>query len=352
MKKNKSALGGKNIIILFETIENNPNFNEEDKIEFAEDLSILRSQIEARGIKTELAIITSTVDDALKGFDPYEWVVFNWCEGLSDLPKSYHLVPPELEKSGFVYTGSGADALYATQSKCTTKNILVKNQISTPKHKIFKRSTKDFSEWDIFPAIVKPESEHCSDGITKDAVVDNLEQLKYRIEYVFTNFKGNVLVEEFIKGTEYLVPVWGSRNDIEALTPVHVDYSKVEDYHEQILSFDAKWDTKSQAFTEVVQNENPVIEKELENKLKDVAIQAFTKTECRGYARMDIRVKDGIPYVVDVNPNPYMAKDGEIVLAASKQGLNYGDTIIRLCEFALQDSALVEVDPDQKENLV
>jgi D-alanine-D-alanine ligase len=53
------------------------------------------------------------------------------------------------------------------------------------------------------------------------------------------------------------------------------------------------------------------------------------------YGRVDIRLApDGTPYVVEVNANPYLEKEGAIATAAQEAGISYTDLISRILDAA------------------
>jgi len=263
-------------------------------------------------------------------------VIFNWCEVYQNLPKSFHMVPKELERLGFIYTGSDSKALALTQDKVLTKAVLVKGKVTTPFYKIYTKVDNSVGAWKKFPAIVKPTMEHSSDGITKDSVVDNTLQLIRRMKYVLETFGGGALVEEYIDGQEYLVSVWGYGSKAKALPLVKLDFSKVDDYHNRMYSFAAKWEKNSFEFANIKPIYEQKIVPKVEKAVNNVAIAAFIKTGCTNYARIDVKVRDGVAYALDVNANPDMAESSEFVIAARKLGYNHGETIIKLCELAVE----------------
>jgi len=60
--------------------------------------------------------------------------------------------------------------------------------------------------------------------------------------------------------------------------------------------------------------------------------------QIRDHPRLDIRLRaDGTPYVIEVNPNPWLDKSAEFAMAArkSKPELSYGDMIEKIVELAM-----------------
>jgi D-alanine-D-alanine ligase len=59
-------------------------------------------------------------------------------------------------------------------------------------------------------------------------------------------------------------------------------------------------------------------------QLKETAIAAYRATNCRDYARLDIRQRNGTFYVLDVNPNADISPDTSLALSAALAGYSYG----------------------------
>ncbi len=283
------------------------------------------------GYEVVLAPVRTDVAEPLAGLDPEKHIVFNWCEGLDGQPNAYDAIPPVLETMGFAYTGADAWTLMATTDKTVTKEYLLRHNVSTPLAKVF--TTADRDGWNCYPALVKPALEHCSHGITPEAIVDTPEQLEERVQYVLDTWSQPALVEEFIDGPEFNVSLWGNGR-LSVLPLAMLDFNAFSDYHERIVSYDAKWDPNTEAF-----RLNPVvcpapIEPELKARIEKTAKEAYKALRLRDYGRIDIRVRDGIPYVLDVNSNPDITLEGGFARSARTAGFDYAQTIARILYFA------------------
>ena len=297
------------------------------------DLSIkrMRRGLMEQGYEVKLAPVHKDVAEHLHNLDPREHVIFNWCEGIDGAPNAYDRIPPVLESMGFAYTGADAWSLATTLDKAITKEHLLKHRVSTPLSQVF--TTADANGWNRFPALVKPASEHCSYGITPEAVVDSPDQLEERVQYVLDTWHQPALVEDFIDGPEFNVSLWGNGR-LFMLPLAMMDFSGFKDYHERIVSYDAKWDPNTEAF-----RMNPVmcpapIDEELRCRIEQTAKGAYKALKLRDYGRIDIRVRDRIPYVLDVNSNPDITLEGGFARSARTAGHDYSHTIARILHFA------------------
>jgi D-alanine-D-alanine ligase len=79
----------------------------------------------------------------------------------------------------------------------------------------------------------------------------------------------------------------------------------------------------------------------LRSTIAETALNAFRAVGLRDYGRMDIRLSaDGVPFVIDVNPNCDLSDlAGGYSRAAKAAGLSYKDLIVRIIELALARAA-------------
>jgi D-alanine-D-alanine ligase len=324
------SLKDKKILIIFTEMD---DWTDEDKNLSAISVDELVKELNGVGL-TDISVrkVVDPIDDVFAEFDPKKTIIFNWSESYGSDGTNYWTIPQHLENLGFTFTGSDSRCLIETIDKVITKKKMLDNNISTPKTKIYE--INDGNGWDSFPAIVKPAREHCSTGITREAVVDNQEQLHQRIDYILKEYGPyGVIVEDFIEGNEYNVAVWGNEKP-EVLPIGMIDYSGFNDYHDRICSYDAKWSEGSNEW-----NNTPVIcpapvDEELKRRLEDLAMATYKLFGIRDYARIDIRVRDGVPYVLDVNSNPDITTSGGLVRSMGKAGYSYGAGVAKILAMA------------------
>jgi D-alanine-D-alanine ligase len=293
----------------------------------------MRLALIEQGFEVILAPVHTDVVEPLRGLDPREHLVFNWCEGLDGEPNAYYKIPPVLEELGFAYTGADAWSLEATTDKSVAKTYLLQNRVSTPTSQVFSRAEHD--GWERYPALVKPTFEHCSFGITPEAVVDTPQQLEQRVEYVLDTWHQPALVEDFIDGPEINASIWGNGR-LSVLPLSMLDFAAFSDYHQRLVSYDAKWEPGTEAF-----QLNPVIcpvelEPALKARVERTAKGAYRALRLRDYGRIDMRIRDGIPYVLDVNSNPDLTIDAGFARSARAAGYDYSQGVSRILELAAE----------------
>ena len=260
-------------------------------------------------------------------------VLFNICESISTRNEDEMKMAAILDTTPFPYTGSGPVALGLAQDKALSKSILQYARVPTPEftvvHKPSELETMPAVE---FPLIVKPVREDGSDGIEENAVVNNLEELTSRVEFVFREFKQQALVEKFIDGRELNVALLGDK----PLPISEIIFSNGR----KVCGYRAKWVEDSIEYSETTPCCPAKLKEDIREKIQDIAKRAAGTHECRGYTRIDIRLcSEGIPYVIDVNPNPDLSQDSGMVRSAKAAGLSFRDMVREIINLAINFDA-------------
>ncbi|MGA1866436.1 MAG: GNAT family N-acetyltransferase [Thermoplasmatota archaeon] len=262
-------------------------------------------------------------------------IVFNLCEGIGDNNHGEAWIAGYLDLLGIPYTGSNSFTLGLCMNKIKTKHILIANNIPTPKYQKFIRSTERVDDDLMFPLIIKPALEDGSLGITKDSVVNDPSELMDRVDYLINNFHQPILVEEFVDGREINVSVIGNDDSIEVLPISEILFDFPEDIP-NIVSYKAKWHEGSLAYRRTRGVCPAELSPEVEALVKSIARNAYILMGCRDYARIDIRLIGDRPYVLEVNPNPWIDVDGGLVRSAAAAGMTYKQLIVRILKEAMK----------------
>jgi D-alanine-D-alanine ligase len=189
-----------------------------------------------------------------------------------------------------------------------------------------------------FPVLLKPNQGDSSQGITKDAMINNHEELDAYLEYLRTEFpKRPILVQEFLSGSEYSVGIVGNPGmNIIALPVLEVDYSKLDPELPKLLGYESKWEPGSPYWTQISYHEARLSE-EQQRQLVDSSLMLFERLDCRDYARFDYRAdSNGNIKLLEANPNPGWCWDGKLNFMAGYAGYTYTD-LLRLILEAAQD---------------
>jgi D-alanine-D-alanine ligase len=269
--------------------------------------------------------------DTLAGFDPAGTVVFNCCEEIPGEEGSEAEVVDVLERLGFAYTGASAEAIRLSYDRPRVRTMLEDNGIDVPRWVQFDEPGQH--PWSIFPAIVRPAWEHCSIGVDRWAVVLDAAEMEQRIAHVTATYEQPALVEDFIDGREFHVPLWGN-GSIEMLPPVEMDFSAISSVRDRLCTYEAKFDTDSAACRRIKSRIPARLDAAEREALEASCRLAYRLGGCRDYGRIDVRQRDGRMYVLDVNPNADLSADASVALAARKAGFCYGAMGSRLVEWA------------------
>ncbi len=260
-------------------------------------------------------------------------LVFNVCETFADDYRLEVNVAAVLELARVRFTGSGTAGLLLAQDKILTKRLLEYHEVLTPNFLTFDGEAFEAFGRMNFPLIVKPARSDASIGIGQHSVVNDWDELTKRVRDIRKNLNDEALAEEFIDGREVYVGVIGTPQRPEILPVVELDWGNwdpnVPRVSDRLVKFGDIGDDHPYIF--IATDVSP----ELQARIERSALLAYRALKIRDYARVDFRISaKGEPFVLEVNPNPYLEKDSELAMAAEHRGLSYTDLIEAIIDSA------------------
>ncbi|HEU5452779.1 MAG TPA: D-alanine--D-alanine ligase [Terriglobales bacterium] len=268
-------------------------------------------------------------------------LVFNLSEAYAGDDTKESNVAAYLDLLNLPYTGSGPHGHFLAQDKAVAKKLFAFQGIRTPYFATAYKGRIEHADNINFPLIVKPMWEDGSIGIDANALVSNIKELMERVEYVQEEFDSPALIEEYIEGREIYGAVLGSYEKARALPLIELDLSKLPKGTPRIATNDVKFDKETEAYKLTKSAPAEDLPEEVVTALTDTAVKAYRVCKLRDYGRIDMRLSEkGEVYVIEANPNPWLASTQEFAMAAKKDGLNYTEMIEEIVESALARTGL------------
>ncbi|PHB22507.1 D-alanine--D-alanine ligase [Bacillus pseudomycoides] len=224
-----------------------------------------------------------------------------------------------LETLGVPYTGSVMLSSGICMDKNMSKKMIRYEGIQTPDW-IHLSNTEELQLDEIdkmgYPLVVKPNSGGSSVGVK---IVYDKDSLLSSLEDVF-KWDSEIVIEKYIKGEEITCSIL----DGKLLPIISIQHTaEFFDYH-------AKYDDIA-TIEEVVELPATTYERVVE-----AAMTCYRALKCSVYARVDIIIKDGIPYVMEVNTLPGMTKNSLLPKSAHAAGISYSKLLDMIIETSLQ----------------
>lgn len=258
-------------------------------------------------------------------------LVFNLVDAINCDGRFAPLVPARLDALGIAYTGCSTSALFETLSKVGTKLKLAHAGLPTPEWSADGTGLKPDAR-----VIVKALWEHGSLGLDETSVMRCADAPR-AVAARSLRLKTEHFAEAYIEGREFHLALLERISGVEVLPIAEILFGSLEAHAPEIYGYDAKWTPDSAAYIGTLrrfglEQDQP----ELAKTLKQFALASWSLFGFSGYARVDFRVDStGAPFIIDINPNPYLTLDTEDVAAAAEAGLSYQDLIASIVESSL-----------------
>jgi D-alanine-D-alanine ligase len=256
------------------------------------------------------------------------------------------------------YTGSKVLPLALCLDKPMTKRILFWHELPTPEFQTFERIDEPLLAELKFPLFVKPSREGTGMGVSAQSIVNNDQELRERLQYIFYKYKQTALVETFIEGREITVGIVGNlegpaarrlpddlsvprvQAGLQFMPPLEVD---LDDY----LETDAVYSNRLKVdLPDQLTYLCPApLDEVMVHRLNWLAAAVFRVTGCSDVARVDFRLdaKDNWkPYILEINPLPGMSPGiSDLVIEAEAIGIDHTELVDRILVTALKRYCMI-----------
>ena len=229
-----------------------------------------------------------------------------------------------LEYLRIPFTGSGLASSALAMDKIQAKRIFQSVGLRTPRFLILEANEEiDFgTNMDIFPAILKPNSEGSSLGVEKVEKPEDLEQARQKV----IEFGDRMILEKFVSGREFTCAVLqlGTSRVPFPLPIVEIIAPKGNyDFHNKYKGTETKYICPPKIPSDVVRS------------IEASSIKAFETLGCRHWARIDfIWNESREPEILELNTVPGMTEKSLVPMAAAQNGLTFDDLVLQILNSA------------------
>jgi D-alanine-D-alanine ligase len=292
-------------------------------------------EVRPLGVQDEL----KPIRDEIEGWKPN--VVYNLLEQFHGEVIYDHNVASYLELMRVPYTGCNPRGLMLARGKDLSKTLVHYHRIPVPAFAVFPLHRKVRRPKRLaLPLIVKSLSEDASWGISQASVVDTDEKLAERVDFIHERIGTAAIAEQFIEGRELYVGVLGNER-LRVLPVWELKFGSMTEGSWAIATEKVKHDPRYQKRVGIADGPAKDLAPELCARIQRMAKRVYRTLQLDGYARVDFRLSaDGIPYFLEVNPNPEIAESQEFATAARHDGLAYPDLLQRILALGINRAAL------------
>ncbi|GGA29794.1 D-alanine--D-alanine ligase [Paenibacillus physcomitrellae] len=233
-------------------------------------------------------------------------------------------VQAALEALGIPYSGSGVFSSHLCMDKHLSKQKLRAAGIATPDWLLLKdvEEQEEHLAEEVrklgYPVFVKPNTGGSSVGalpVTDETSL--LLAVRQALEW-----DSSVLIEQFIPGDEITCSILGGE-----LLPVLGIRPQTAGW----FDYEAKYQHGG-AEEEVI-----VLPEEIAAQVQTTALETYSLLQCGVYARIDMMLKDGIPYVLEANTLPGMTKTSLMPKSAAAAGIGFTQLLDRIIELSIRE---------------
>lgn len=261
-------------------------------------------------------------------------IVFNFLEEFDGEGLLEPLVVDLIESVGGKSTGCGGRGLLLAKNKVACNELLRARQIRVPAP----------IGW---PRIVKFVGEDASLGISDSNIVFNSTQETRALNRMQKLMPGAVYSEKFIEGRELFCSVFvDDRRDVLISDLFEIDFGCKKG--PKIMTERMKWDFKYRKSKSISFGRAVGLPKTAISECAKFVKTAISELCLNGPVRFDFRMtKGGRLFLIEVNPNPDLAKHDEYVAAMKSLGLTYEDVLTMIIRRRVSPKSIASKTPSR-----
>jgi len=267
------------------------------------------------------------IDPATQDLATIAWQTFDVCFiALHGGAGEDGRIQRQLARLGVPYTGSGPEASELAMSKSASKERFLEAGVPTPRYRLFSTSDSPLRIAELvaqvgYPAIIKPESQGSSLGVSCVRSIAQLEEALLQC----ARFDRFGLAEQFIAGREFTVAVL----DRQALPVLEIVSAQ------GLFTYESKYQSQQTEY-----RFDCDLPPGLDVYMQDTAVAAAASLGTTGLVRVDLMLDTtGQPWVLEVNTVPGMTERSLAPKAAARAGID----MTTLCDQLVRQPLAAEI---------
>lgn len=222
-----------------------------------------------------------------------------------------------LENLKIPYTGSGVLSSALCMDKNLTKKLFKVENILTPQWILVRDNEINFKDVEPlgFPMVVKPNNGGSSIGTF---IVKSEEELRAAVAEAL-KYDKEILIEEYLEGEEITCCILNGK-----LLPIIGILPK-----DEFFNFNSKYDAGGAE--EIIVS----FPKDITDKILEIVETCWRVFKLKSYARIDIIIKRGKIYVLEINTLPGMTANSLFPKSAKGCGISFPELLDKIIEYSL-----------------
>ncbi|MBR2565271.1 MAG: D-alanine--D-alanine ligase [Paenibacillus sp.] len=225
-----------------------------------------------------------------------------------------------LESLGIPYTGCGVLASSVCMDKDMSKQLMRQAGVLTGDW-LQVNDMQDLSSDAVsqlaYPVVVKPNSGGSSIGTQ---IVHEPSGLSAAVEAALA-WDNSVMIEQYIEGDEITCAIVDGK-----MLPVISIRANAS-----FFDYAAKYNDNG-ADEQVIQ-----LPADLHQRVEAAALTCYNVLKCSVYARVDMLIRDGVPYVLEVNTLPGLTRNSLLPKSAAAAGISFAELLDTIIDLSLQE---------------